>query len=113
MFRVQNTHNRGHNDRSTRNFNIYVSDDGVSFGSAVVSGTMPNPSGANPIPFEEYPVSGVSGRYVKFSTDSYYGASGGINELEVIALEQDADGDGITDGDDNCPDDPNPGQEEL
>lgn len=111
MFRVQNTHNRGHNDRATANFSIYVSTDGVDFGSAVVSGTMATVWGASPIPFEEYLVSSVRGRYVRFNIDSYYGSSGGINELEVIVV--DTDGDDIADEDDNCPEVSNPSQEDL
>jgi len=111
MFRVQNTHNRQYNDRSTANFSIYVSTDGVDFGSAVVSGTMPTAWGTNPIPWEEYSVSSVRGRYVRFNVDSYYGSSGGLNELEVISV--DADGDDIADADDNCPEISNPSQEDL
>ena len=80
QFQLQNTHNRGYDDRGTNAFDISVSTDGINF-TPVVSGsfgTWPN----IPIVTENL-TAPVVGKYVKFNIDSFYGSSGGFNELQV------------------------------
>ena len=83
QFQLQDTHNRGFNDRGTNAFDISVSADGLSF-SPVVSdsfGTWPK------LPIvTESGFAPVTGQYVKFNIDSYYGSSGGLNELQVYGI---------------------------
>jgi hypothetical protein len=80
QFQLQNTHNRGYNDRGTDAFDISVSTDGVNFAPVVTDsfGTWPN----IPIVTENL-TAPVVGEYVKFNIDSIYGSSGGLNELQV------------------------------
>lgn len=82
-FQLQNTHNRGFNDRGTNAFDISISTDGLNF-SPVVSdsfGTWPK------IPVvTENGFAPVTGQFVKFNIDSYYNSSGGLNELQVYGI---------------------------
>jgi hypothetical protein len=80
QFQLQNTHNRGYNDRGTDAFDISVSTDGVNFAPVVTDsfGTWPN----IPIVTENL-TAPIVGEYVKFNIDSIYGSSGGLNELQV------------------------------
>lgn len=77
--RLQNTHNRGHNDRGSNQYNLLVSSDGTSF-TPVVSdsfGTWPA------LPIVEHNIAPVTARYVRFQALTRYGDSVGLNELEV------------------------------
>ncbi|NUM37305.1 MAG: discoidin domain-containing protein [Candidatus Brocadiae bacterium] len=81
-FEVQNTHNRVHNDRGTKDFRISVSADGINY-TSVVSTTLAAVWGLNPIPIETFHISSYQARYVRFDIDTWYGNGGGINELSV------------------------------
>ncbi len=81
QFQLQNTHNRGYNDRGTDAFDISVSTDDINFAPVVSDSfaTWPN------IPIvTESGFAPVTGEYVKFNIDSIYGSSGGLNELQVF-----------------------------
>ncbi|MAE65735.1 MAG: hypothetical protein CMJ18_15810, partial [Phycisphaeraceae bacterium] len=81
-FRIQNTHNRSHHDRGTRDFRIEVSEDGVSY-TTVVDDTLADVNGAE-FPFETFSLAqAVTGRFVRFQVDSFRGFGGGLNEIEV------------------------------
>jgi hypothetical protein len=67
MFQIQNTHNRHHNDRGTKDFHISLSHDGITYETVV-----------------HYTIPITSARYVRFDVDSYYLFGGGINELSVF-----------------------------
>ena len=84
-----NTYNgRCNGGRATTSFHIALSQTGVFNGEdqTVYSGTMtysPSPT------FEETVLSQSRlARYVRFYVDDYYGAGGGLNELEVYAEVQ-------------------------
>ena len=80
-FQLQDTHNRGYNDRGTNAFDISVSTDGVNFAPVLSDAftTWPN------IPIvTESAFAPITGQYVKFNIDSIYGYSGGLNELQVF-----------------------------
>ena len=81
-FEVQNTHNRQHNDRGTKDFRISVSTDGINY-TSIVSTTLAAVWGLNPIPIEIFNITSIQARYVRFDVDTWYGSSGGINELSV------------------------------
>ncbi len=83
--RVQNTRNRGYNDRGTQSFSIETSTDGVSY-TPVVTGTLASVWGLDPIPFESFSFPAQPARFVRFNVLTFYGASGGLNELEVYGL---------------------------
>ena len=82
--RLQNTHNRSHNDRGTEDFRLSLSNDGASF-TPIIDSTMDSVWGTgSAIPIESYSVANVSARYVRFDLDSYYGVKGGgLNEISV------------------------------
>ncbi|MBL0870575.1 MAG: discoidin domain-containing protein [Phycisphaerales bacterium] len=82
-FTLQNTHNRGFNDRATRDYTISLSTDGTNF-FPVASGTLEFfTSSFNPIPTVAVNIDPTIGRYVRFTANSWYGASAGLNEIEV------------------------------
>jgi hypothetical protein len=84
-FEIQNTRNRDYgNDRGGKDFHISLSNDGVVF-TTVLTETLPRAFGiGTAIPIETYYLqSGFLARYVRFDLDSFYGGSGGINELSV------------------------------
>jgi len=81
-----NTHNAWFNDRTTKDWSIEIfrSDFTKAF---EFTGTEPDLNPANwtdPIPPKIIDLAmPVTGRYVKFSVNSYWGYSGGLNELRV------------------------------
>ena len=80
-FQLQNTHNRDYNDRGTNAFDISVSSDGINFTPLVTDSFATWPS----IPIvTESTFAPTTGEYVKFNIDSFYGSSGGLNELQVF-----------------------------
>jgi hypothetical protein len=84
-FEIQNTHNRAYNDRSGKDFRISLSTDGINY-TTVVTDTLPNAIGVG-YPLETYSLASPTlAQYVRFDLDSYYGISGGINELSVYAV---------------------------
>ena len=86
-FRYLNTHNGSCGDRATKKFHIAISNSGVFSGEEIVvaEGEMsftPSPT------FQETTLPNpVLGRYVRFYVDEYFEWGGGLNELEVYALE--------------------------
>ena len=83
-FQLQDTHNRGYNDRGTDAFDISVSSDGVSF-KPVVTDAFSQSAWQNLTVVTENSFAPVTGEYVKFNIDSTYGGpSGGLNELQVF-----------------------------
>jgi len=84
IFQIQNTHNRQHNDRGTKDFHISLSHDGITY-ETVIQETLASVFGTgNNIPLVSYTIPSTSARYVRFDVDSYYLHSGGINELSVF-----------------------------
>jgi hypothetical protein len=80
-FQIQDTHNRGYDDRGTNAFDISVSSDDITFTPVVADsfGTWPN------LPIvTENSFAPVNAQYVKFNIDTVYGSSGGLNELQVF-----------------------------
>lgn len=85
--RYLNTHNGSCRDRATKKFHIAVSASGEFSGEEVVVAEGEMPFTSSPV-FQETILSNpVPGRYVRFYVDDYYEWGGGLNELEVYALE--------------------------
>ena len=82
-FVVQNTHNRGGNDRGTLNFRIEISSDNINWTMVVQNILNWTGSGTVPIPLQNFDITDKNARYVKFYVDDYFGLGGGINEMEV------------------------------
>jgi hypothetical protein len=81
-FVLQDTHNRGYFDRGTNAYTIALSNDGVNF-TDVVSDSFSNSEWSTlALKTNTLGVSAL-GRYVRFTVDSRYGASAGLNEIEV------------------------------
>lgn len=74
--------------------------------------TGPFIDGAGACGFLEYGVIGISSPTIPIHRVTIVAASGNIDNL-TFAAGVDTDSDGILDGDDNCVDDPNPGQEDA
>jgi len=86
-FRFLNTQNGSCKDRATRKFHIAVSSSGIFGGEEIVVSEGEMPFSSSPT-FQEATLSNpVLGRYVRFYVDEYYEWGGGLNELEVYALE--------------------------
>jgi hypothetical protein len=83
-FNIQDTHNRGYFDRGTDAFDIAVSSDDVHF-TTVLTGAFTADEWRE-LTTVNFPLTTpVVGQYVEFNVESLYGgASGGINELDVI-----------------------------
>lgn len=82
-FVLQNTHNRGYNDRGTRDYTISLSADGTNF-SPVVIGTLEFfTSSVSTIPTVTVNIDPSIARYVRFTANTWYGSSAGLNEIEV------------------------------
>ncbi len=79
-FEIQNTHNRIHGDRATKNFRISVSTDNISY-TTIITSTLTVYTGT--IPIVTYSAGNVIARYVKFNVDTYHMNGGGLNELSV------------------------------
>ena len=83
-FDLQDTHNRGYYDRGTDAFTIAVSSDDVNF-TTVVSDSFTAAQWSDLDWVTETLGTSVTARYVEFNIQSIYGgASGGLNELEVM-----------------------------
>ena len=83
-FNIQDTHNRGHFDRGTQDFDIAVSSDDVHF-TTVLTGSFTYAEWANLTTVNFTLPSNVVGQYLEFNVDSLYGGlNGGINELDVL-----------------------------
>ncbi len=82
-FQLQDTHNRGYNDRGTNAFDISVSSDGVNF-APVLADSFSQSAWQNLSLVPETSFAPVTGEFVKFNIDSLYGSSGGLNELQVF-----------------------------
>ena len=86
---VQNTLNRVYHDREAGQVNFYVSStaptfgDVGSYGSEVNSTLFPNTESTGLIADTTFDTNTV-GRYVTIDITSFYGASGGLNEVEVF-----------------------------
>ncbi len=81
-FVLQDTHNRGYFDRGTNAYTIAVSTDNVSF-TDVVSDSFSASEWSNLTLKTNTLGASALGRYVRFTVDSRYGASAGLNEIEV------------------------------
>jgi len=88
---IQNTHNRFFDDRAAHDIRIYISPSAPVFGNVGTYGTnVVNDSLAffpccAPIPIVTYNAfSPMTGRYVVLDMTSYYGASGGLNEISAF-----------------------------
>ncbi len=81
-----NTHNREHNDRTTKDWHIEIIDalNNVMFTTQGTEADLnpSNPSQAIPVNSIDLQ-NAISGRYVKFYVDSFWGNGGGLNELRV------------------------------
>ncbi|HID71236.1 MAG TPA: hypothetical protein EYP29_00640, partial [Thermoplasmata archaeon] len=77
--RLLNTRNAGNYDRSTKDFHLAVSKDGVNFQS-IYNGTLTENDITNWYEAEFEP---VEARYLRFYVDSYYGVGAGLAEIEV------------------------------
>ncbi|RYG24732.1 discoidin domain-containing protein [bacterium] len=86
-FDLQDTHNRGHYDRGTKDYHIDLSTDGVNFTTAVTD-SFTQSEWSNLTWKTNTLTTPVTARYVKFVIDSGYGgASAGINELRAMGHE--------------------------
>lgn len=84
---LQNTHNRGFNDRGTEDFRLSLSTDGITF-NTVIDATLGSVLNlGSPIPIESFSIGNVAARYVRFDLDSYHGPKGGgLNEISVYGV---------------------------
>lgn len=85
-FIIQNTHNRYHNDRGGLDFDIAASTDGTSYTTVLDNTLTFYDSSYDPIPKQTFDIGDATARYVRFDLKTYYGYSGGINELEVYGV---------------------------
>jgi MYXO-CTERM domain-containing protein len=99
---LQNTHNRGSHDRGTRDFNVSVRTNAQGQGNGanagewtqILNGTLADVRGDDDgLQTIQYNVNSTTGRYVRFEAVNGWGASSGLNELEVYA-NQDFDNGG-------------------
>ncbi|MBE2199699.1 MAG: discoidin domain-containing protein [Anaerolinea sp.] len=86
-FRYLNTHNGNCADRATKNFHIAISSTGKFKGEEMVVIESEMPFSLSPTFQEVNLLNPISGRHVRFYVHDYYGWGGGLNELEVYALE--------------------------
>jgi hypothetical protein len=82
-FELQDTHNRGYNDRGTKDYHIQLSTDNVTYTTAVTSG-FTQTEWSN-LDWKTNTLSTpITARYIKFVIDSGYGGqSAGLNELRA------------------------------
>jgi hypothetical protein len=83
QIQVQNTHNRGFNDRGTNAYHIDVSTNNVNY-TTIITDSFPTwPS----LPIVTYNFSPVQAEFVRFNIDSFFGSSGGLNEMSVFGTQ--------------------------
>jgi hypothetical protein len=83
--RLQNTHNRQHNDRGTREYRLSLSLDGKTF-VPIHQGELTDVAGQRNIEWVTIPIEPPKpARYVRFEAVSFYGVGAGLNELQVFA----------------------------
>jgi len=94
---LQNTHNRGYNDRGTREFEIWAATevDGANNlinPQLILDSVMANRWGTGyDIPFDVFSAAAgdfaaFEGRYVQFVANSYWGVSSGLNEIRLMGF---------------------------
>ena len=91
---VLNIVNGGYRDRGSKDFNIQVSLDGVSYADPILSGTLEWQNET----FQTFPFnSGTTARYVKMNITSTYGSyrCPGINEIKIMSAPVSAKAYGI------------------
>ena len=91
---VLNIVNGGYRDRGSKDFNIQVSIDGVSYADPILSGTLEWQNET----FQTFPLnSGTTARYVKMNITSTYGSyrCPGINEIKIMSAPVSAKAYGI------------------
>ena len=91
---VLNIVNGGYRDRGSKDFNIQVSLDGVSYADPILSGTLEWQNET----FQTFPLnSGTIARYVKMNITSTYGSyrCPGINEIKIMSAPVSAKANGI------------------
>lgn len=82
--RLVNSRNSPYNDRSTKDYRLAVSLDGLTF-TVVAQGTLTEDDWTTWVPEALAPP--VAARWVRFHADSYYGAGAGLGELEVYGTQ--------------------------
>jgi hypothetical protein len=82
QFDLQDTHNRGYFDRGTNDFTIATSLNGTDF-TTVYTGSFNESEWAN-LTWQDDTITATDAEYVRFTIDSFYGSSGGLNELQVF-----------------------------
>jgi hypothetical protein len=82
QFDLQDTHNRGYYDRGTDEFTISTSLNGVNF-TPVYTGSFTESEWDN-LTWLDLSIPSTDAQYVEFTIDTNYGASGGLNELQVF-----------------------------
>lgn len=81
---LQNTHNRQHNDRGTRQYRLSASVDGKDF-VTFADGELPNAAGKETISIQRVRLaSPVLARYVRFEAVTWFGYGAGLNEIAVL-----------------------------
>ncbi|GMV39898.1 MAG: hypothetical protein AMXMBFR64_16140 [Myxococcales bacterium] len=85
--RVINTRNGSFNDRSTKDYRLGISMDGVTF-TVVASGTLADDDWTTWVTSTLAPP--LVARHVRFYADTYFGSGAGLGELEVYGTEQGA-----------------------
>ena len=91
---ILNLVNGGYRDRGSKDFNIQVSLDGVSYADPILSGTLEWQNET----FQTFPLnSGTTARYVKMNITSTYGSyrCPGINEIKIMSAPVSAKANGI------------------
>ena len=89
-FFLQNTLNRGYQDREAATVGVYVGDTAPTFGDTSTYGTLvqnvqfPDTEGTGVIADDSFAIAPTTGRYVTVDLTAFYGSSGGLNEVEAF-----------------------------
>lgn len=82
---IQNTHNRGHNDRAAKKVSVKISLDDSNY-TQILATELPSTLNQNDsaIPIHLFEISKVRTRYVRITLESFYGNGGGLNEVRIF-----------------------------
>jgi hypothetical protein len=82
-----NTHNQSNFDRATTDYEIAVSETGSFSGEETIVDSGTGSLEADLVFHSASLSTPVSGRYIRFYVDGYFGSGGGLNELQIFGVE--------------------------
>jgi hypothetical protein len=89
-FYIQNTLNRGYQDRAAHHLDVYLSTSAPALGNVGTYGTkvqaidFPDTLGTYVITDDAFAITPTVGRFITVDMTSFYGYSGGLNEVEAF-----------------------------